>query len=1020
MGGGEVSELRRARLIDPLLTARVGVIEAPSGYGKTTLARQLAAARESAFVELTLTEPTDAAVLRAAIAEGCRRAGHALLADALGQGAGDDIEDIDDFVAATAGWGEPLTVMIDEMQLLEPGTIGLLSGLATRLPARGGIVLIGRRLPDHARPLLRQSRAVVVGATELRMTADDVARMLRAAQTVDQPELTGEGSGGQPELIGEVLDITDGWPAAIAVAIAAVAGGARLSRGGDPGPAAADSERASVRNIGRTVMTRLVDDLLAASPDDRTAEVAAMAHAPLIDAEVAAAIAGPHALRDLIDSGIPLVSRADGWYEMPDPIRDELVGRHGIGVDARRGAAAVYARRGLLAVAVRLLQSADDLDGLAMLLTGVHWSVLEEFGPVAVRLTVGALEAAGVAPPMLLVDAARALELREPQQRTDWLRRAIELATAANDAPSLHAATAEQARDLVRRGNRDAAKALASRVVDSTVATITADARASANARGRALWVLGVRSTLIATPTELAAATDSFEDAVALFRSTGEWRWEADALMRLGYNVSFHWGRFERAVNQVGTALALLPQANRDRAIALTYYADVLDAAGRSEEGAAAAQESAALGRRMGDPFVIGCAAWSAMWIAAHRGDLAATRRWLVEVDRNPGRWLDEATGAEFLLAASDALAMMGDEDGCRDYLARGTAVVEALAIADVLAPARARYEASFGDAVEAERILLALEGAPFAVERARWIRLAMRALAAYRRGDTELARELVQQSDVEATSIGIRDSLATHEPWIARQLATILSPQTLKVAGSSGVRVQLLGGFAVTDGTVDVTPPPGRASLVVKLVATRGTITNDEVIDILWPEADLAAGRARLRNLLSRLRINSRDIVARQGESLTLAAGIDVDATRFESLAAAALGARPAERVGLARHALTLYAGELLPGDRYEDWVIALRERLRRRYLALADLVAHDAVERGDLDDAIHLFDAAIAAEPMDESRYVEAASVLIRQGRRGTARDLVERAVRLADDLGLRPSTELVALQGELAQQS
>jgi DNA-binding SARP family transcriptional activator len=220
-----------------------------------------------------------------------------------------------------------------------------------------------------------------------------------------------------------------------------------------------------------------------------------------------------------------------------------------------------------------------------------------------------------------------------------------------------------------------------------------------------------------------------------------------------------------------------------------------------------------------------------------------------------------------------------------------------------------------------------------------------------------------------------------------------------------------------VTDGARDVTPPPGRPSLLVKLVAARTTMTNDEVIDILWPDADLAAGRARLRNLLNRLRTNCRDVVTRRGQSLVLAAGVEVDASRFEALAAAAMSARPAERVGLSRHALSLYPGELLPGDRYEDWVIAIRERLRRRYLALADLVADDAIERGDLDDAIHLLDAAIAAEPMDESRYVKAASALIRQGRRGTARDLVDRAVRLADDLGLRLGVELLGLRDELS---
>ncbi|MCW2751133.1 MAG: hypothetical protein JWR83_2243, partial [Aeromicrobium sp.] len=353
-----MTDLRRARLIDPLLAARVGVIEAPSGYGKTTLARQLATARESAFVELSLTGPTDGAVLRAAIADGCRRGGHALLAEALGQADGDDI---DDFVAAVTGWGEPLTVMIDEMQLLQPDTVGLLTALSTRLPARSGVVLIGRRLPDPVRPLVRQPSTVMIGLTDLRMSADDVARLLRAADPDDPPANASE----QAELITEVLDITDGWPAAIAVAVAAVAAGGRLSHDDRGSSASGDTGGTSVHRIGRTVMARLVDDLLAASSADQATDIAAMAHAPLIDADVAAAIAGPHALRDLIDSGIPLVSRADGWYEMPDPIRDELMGRNGIGVGARRGAARVYARRGLLPVAVRLLQSANDLGGLA-------------------------------------------------------------------------------------------------------------------------------------------------------------------------------------------------------------------------------------------------------------------------------------------------------------------------------------------------------------------------------------------------------------------------------------------------------------------------------------------------------------------------------------------------------------------------------------------------------------------------------------------------------------------------------
>ena len=74
-------------------------------------------------------------------------------------------------------------------------------------------------------------------------------------------------------------------------------------------------------------------------------------------------------------------------------------------------------------------------------------------------------------------------------------------------------------------------------------------------------------------------------------------------------------------------------------------------------------------------------------------------------------------------------------------------------------------------------------------------------------------------------------------------------------------------------------------------------------------------------------------------------------------------------------------------PADRYEAWASAPRERLRRRYLDLLDLLSDDAVERGDLDEAIRLLDQAQIAEPLDESRYVRAAELLLFQGRRGSA---------------------------------
>jgi DNA-binding SARP family transcriptional activator len=227
--------------------------------------------------------------------------------------------------------------------------------------------------------------------------------------------------------------------------------------------------------------------------------------------------------------------------------------------------------------------------------------------------------------------------------------------------------------------------------------------------------------------------------------------------------------------------------------------------------------------------------------------------------------------------------------------------------------------------------------------------------------------------------------------------------------------RLRLLGGFELTGDGIG-TPPPGRAATLVKVLALRRTLTVDQAVDLLWPDTDPATGRARLRNLLERVRRSSGPIVERRGDAIAIADDVDIDAVRFDRLTAEALAAPAERRAGLARQALVAYRGELLPADRYEDWAAAPRERLQRSHLALVELVAADAESRGDLDEALRLLDVAMEAEPLDTSRHVRAARALLRQGRPTAAGDLVRRAVAQELDLGVRVSPELQALLDEI----
>jgi DNA-binding SARP family transcriptional activator len=225
---------------------------------------------------------------------------------------------------------------------------------------------------------------------------------------------------------------------------------------------------------------------------------------------------------------------------------------------------------------------------------------------------------------------------------------------------------------------------------------------------------------------------------------------------------------------------------------------------------------------------------------------------------------------------------------------------------------------------------------------------------------------------------------------------------------------ITMLGTFAVRSGQRDITPASGNPSTLLKLLVLRRTMTVDSVIDALWPDVDIDTGRARLRNTMNRLRGKAGACIERRGDSLHLAEAVRSDVDAFERAAAEALAGDSSTRIGLARQAISLYAGELLPGDAFEDWAAAPRERMLRRFVGLIDLVADAAEQDGNYDEAARLLDLGVTADPLDERRYVRLGQVLLAQGRVATARQVAELAVAVLGDLGLCPGPELARLRG------
>ena len=188
-----------------------------------------------------------------------------------------------------------------------------------------------------------------------------------------------------------------------------------------------------------------------------------------------------------------------------------------------------------------------------------------------------------------------------------------------------------------------------------------------------------------------------------------------------------------------------------------------------------------------------------------------------------------------------------------------------------------------------AEGVLLARSGDPELAEvrlreapthgvdpREFWRISLFRALAAFRRGSCE-AGALAARAFEEASRLGLGHLPLTKERAVTEQLLGLAIETGQPAALALEVTVlptaiRVLGTFSLTSGGREVPLSPGQPRQLLKVLAVSGgRLVSDQMIDALWPEADVDAGRNRLRTVLNRLRAEAGDVVGREGEMLAL-----------------------------------------------------------------------------------------------------------------------------------------------------
>ncbi len=232
------------------------------------------------------------------------------------------------------------------------------------------------------------------------------------------------------------------------------------------------------------------------------------------------------------------------------------------------------------------------------------------------------------------------------------------------------------------------------------------------------------------------------------------------------------------------------------------------------------------------------------------------------------------------------------------------------------------------------------------------------------------------------------------------------------------GLRITLLGGFRVWVNGDEIPASAWRlqkARGIIKLLALSPNLSlhRAEIIDRLWPEFDSSAAANNLHRTLYAARralgFNKKSATPSptlrlHGQLVVLdpAGPISIDVNEFLQ---AAREARSGDEVNHYLQALSLNAGELLPEDRYEDWVSGPREAIRQERLSLLSSLAELYRAQGDLTAATEIRAEIVRDDPFDE----EAQIILIRDlaitGQRGKALSQFHELRTALQDIDAKP---------------
>ncbi|MEU5862251.1 BTAD domain-containing putative transcriptional regulator [Nonomuraea sp. NPDC047529] len=241
------------------------------------------------------------------------------------------------------------------------------------------------------------------------------------------------------------------------------------------------------------------------------------------------------------------------------------------------------------------------------------------------------------------------------------------------------------------------------------------------------------------------------------------------------------------------------------------------------------------------------------------------------------------------------------------------------------------------------------------------------------------------------------------------------------------GVRFGVLGALAVWGPggePVQVLEVKVRALLADLLIHAGRPVSADRLIEDLWGGRPPANALAALRVKVSQLRraLGDRELVAYRAPGYLLRVEPEaVDAGRFAALVGQAQrSADPRTRAGLLRQALDLWRGAAFAEFADEEFARTAVARLDEQRLVAVEELAEARLGLGEHALLAAELTDLVTEHPLRERLRAAHVRALYRAGRQSEAlAGYADLRTRLADELGLDPGPELVALHQAILEQ-